>query len=237
MSWILNSAQNTAMEEPIKLLIVDDHKIFRDGLKLLLKQFPFIGDIEEASDGNDFLDTLESGLPDLVLMDINMPVMGGIEATREALRRYPELKIIVLTTFHDEDYVEQMMMAGVEGYMLKRSTPEEFEEALLKVRNGGNYFSDEILRTVSRNLQRLRNEAGRVASLPEFTIREQEVLELICQGYNNDQIADKIHISSKTVEKHKSNLFQKTRSGNTVNLIIYAFKNELVDLHSKEDPA
>jgi DNA-binding NarL/FixJ family response regulator len=225
------------MEEPIKLLIVDDHKIFRDGLKLLLGQFPFIGEIEEASDGKDFLDTLESGLPDLVLMDINMPVMGGIEATREALQRYPELKIIVLTTFHDEDYVEQMMMAGVEGYMLKRSTPEEFEEALLKVRNGGNYFSDEILRTVSRNLQRLRNEAGRMASLPEFTPREQEVLELICKGYNNDQIADKIHISSKTVEKHKSNLFQKTNSGNTVNLIIYAFKNELVDLHSNEDQA
>jgi DNA-binding NarL/FixJ family response regulator len=225
------------MEEPIKLLIVDDHKIFRDGLKLLLGQFHFIGEIEEASDGKDFLDTLESGLPDLVLMDINMPVMGGIEATKEALKRYPELKIIVLTTFHDEDYVEQMMMAGVEGYMLKRSTPEEFEEALLKVRNGGNYFSDEILRTVSRNLQRLRNEAGRMASLPEFTRREQEVLELICQGYNNDQIADKIHISSKTVEKHKSNLFQKTNSGNTVNLIIYAFKNELVDLHSNDDLA
>lgn len=219
------------MEEPIKLLIVDDHKIFRDGLKLLLAQFPFIGEIEEASDGKEFLESLEHRIPDLVLMDINMPVLGGIEATREALKRYPELKIIVLTTFHDEDYVEQMMMAGVEGYMLKRSTSEEFEEALLKVKNGGNYFSDEIIRTVSRNLQRLRNEAGRISSLPEFTPREREVLELICQGFNNDQIADKIHISSKTVEKHKSNLFQKTHSGNTVNLIIYAFKNELVDLH------
>ena len=223
------------MEEPIKLLIVDDHKIFRDGLKLLLGQFPFIGEIEEASDGKEFLDSLESGFPDIVLMDINMPVMGGIEATKEALKRYPELKIIVLTTFHDEDYVEQMMMAGVEGYMLKRSTSEEFEEALLKVKNGGNYFSDEIIRTVSRNLQRLRNEADRISSLPEFTQREYEVLELICQGFNNDQIADKIHISSKTVEKHKSNLFQKTHSGNTVNLIIYAFKNQLVNLHSNED--
>ena len=223
------------MEETIKLMIVDDHKIFRDGLKLLLGQFPFIGEIEEASNGKEFLDSLETGFPDIVLMDINMPVVGGIEATKEALRRYPELKIIVLTTFHDEDYVEQMMMAGVEGYMLKRSTPEEFEEALLKVNGGGNYFSDEIIRTVSRNLQRLRNEAGRMSSLPEFTQREREVLELICQGYNNDQIADRIHISSKTVEKHKSNLFQKTHSGNTVNLIIYAFKNELVDLHSSED--
>ncbi len=224
------------MEKPIKLLIVDDHKIFRDGLKLLLGQFPFIGTIEEASNGKEFLDSLESGSPDLVLMDINMPVMGGIEATKEALQRYPDLKIIVLTTFHDEDYVEQMMMAGVEGYMLKRSTSEEFEEALLKVNSGGNYFSDEIIRTVSRNLQRLRSEVGRLASMPEFTPREREVLELICQGYNNDQIADRIHISPKTVEKHKSSLFQKTHSGNTVNLIIYAFKNELVDLHSTENP-
>jgi DNA-binding NarL/FixJ family response regulator len=227
----------TGMEESITLMIVDDHKIFRDGLKLLLRQFPFVGEIEEASDGKEFLDSLESGFPDIVLMDINMPVVGGIEATKEALKRYPELKIIVLTTFHDEDYVEQMMMAGVEGYMLKRSTPEEFEEALLKVKSGGNYFSDEIIRTVSRNLQRLRNEAGRMSSLPEFTQREREVLELICQGYNNDQIADKIHISPKTVEKHKSNLFQKTHSGNTVNLIIYAFKHELVNLHSSEDPS
>jgi DNA-binding NarL/FixJ family response regulator len=227
----------TATKDSIKLLIVDDHKIFRDGLKLLLGQFSFIDQIEEASDGRDFLNILEAGLPDIVLMDINMPVMGGIEATKEALQRYPGLKIIVLTTFHDEDYVEQMMMAGVEGYMLKRSTPEEFEEALLKVREGGNYFSDEILRTVSRNLQRIRTEAGRAASLPEFTAREKEVLELICQGFNNDQIAEKIHISSKTVEKHKSNLFQKTDSGNTVNLIIYAFRNELVDLHSNDEPA
>jgi DNA-binding NarL/FixJ family response regulator len=224
------------MEEAIKLMIVDDHKIFRDGLKLLLGQFPFIGEIVEASDGQEFLNSLESGFPDIVLMDINMPVLGGIEATKVALNRYPELKIIVLTTFHDEDYVEQMMMAGVEGYMLKRSTPEEFEEALQKVKNGGNYFSDEIIRTVSRNLQRLRNEAGRISALPEFTQREREVLELICQGFNNDQIAEKIHISTKTVEKHKSNLFQKTNSGNTVNLIIYAFKNELVDLHSNENP-
>jgi len=223
------------MGDSLRLLIVDDHKIFRDGLKLLLAQFPFVGALEEASNGREFLDQLETSLPDIVLMDINMPVMGGIEATKEALKRYPELKIIVLTTFHDEDYVEQMMMAGVEGYMLKRSTPEEFEEALLKVDQGGNYFSDEIIRTVSRNLQRIRNEAERISTLPSFTRREQEVLELICQGFNNDQIADLIHVSSKTIEKHKSNLFQKTNSSNTVNLIIYAFKNELVDLHSADD--
>lgn len=222
------------MPDTISLLIVDDHKIFRDGLKLLLAEFPFVGEVSEASNGREFLDMLEEEIPDIVLMDINMPVMGGIQATREALEMYPGLKIIVLTTFHDEDYVEQMMMAGVEGYMLKRSTPEDFEEALLKVSGGGSYFSDEIIRTVTRNLQRLRSEAARISSRPAFTRREREVLELLCQGYNNDQIAEKIHVSAKTVEKHKSHLFQKTDTNNTVNLIIYAFRNELVEVHPED---
>ncbi|MGC9343392.1 MAG: response regulator [Bacteroidales bacterium] len=219
------------MKEKISLLIVDDHKIFRDGLKLLLSHFSFVGEVHEASNGEEFLDILEEITPSIVLMDINMPVMGGIEATREALEKYPNLKIIVLTTFHDEDYVEQMMLLGVEGYMLKRSTPKEFETALQKVNSGGNYFSDEIVKTVAKNIRRIRSEAERKSQLPNFTSREREILELICQGYNNDQIAELIHISPKTVEKHKSNLFQKTDTNNTVNLIIYAFRNEIVEIH------
>jgi DNA-binding NarL/FixJ family response regulator len=219
------------MKENISLLIVDDHQIFRDGLKLLLSHFSFVGEVYEASNGREFLDMLKSITPGIVLMDINMPVMGGIEATREALEKYPNLKIIVLTTFHDEDFVEQMMLFGVEGYMLKRSTPEEFETALLKVNAGGNYFSDEIVKTVAKNIRRIRTEAERKSQLPTFTSREREILELICQGYNNDQIAELIHLSPKTVEKHKSNLFQKTDTNNTVNLIIYAFRNEIVEIH------
>ena len=219
------------MEDKIDLLIVDDHKIFRDGLKLLLSHFSFVGDILEASNGKEFLDILDEVSPDIVLMDINMPVIGGIEATREALEKYPDLKAIVLTTFHDENYVEQMMIMGVEGYMLKRSTPDEFEAALLRVQSGGNYFSDEIVKTVAKNLQRIRTEAERKSSLPSFTQREREVLDLICQGYNNEQIADLIHVSPKTVEKHKSSLFQKTDTNNAVNLIIYAFKNGLAEIN------
>ena len=214
-------------KDRIDLLIVDDHKIFRDGLKLLLSHFHFVGDVYEASDGREFLDMLTRISPDIVLMDINMPVMGGIEATREAIEKYPDLKIIVLTTFHDEDYVEQMMIYGVEGYMLKRSTPEEFEEALLRVYGGGNYFSDEIVQTVAKNLQRIREEAERKSSRPELTRREEEILELICQGYSNEQIAKMVYLSVKTIEKHKSSLFQKTDTSNTVNLIIYAFRNGL----------
>jgi len=217
-------------ENKLTLLVVDDHKIFRDGLKLLLSHFSFIGDMYEASNGVEFLDMLEELEPDIVLMDINMPVMGGIEATNRALAKHPGLKIIVLTTFHDDHYVEQMMIAGVEGYMLKRSTPEEFESAIRKVYSGGNYFSDEIVRTVVRKLNRIREEAMVRTSLPVLTEREQEILGLLCQGFNNEKIGEMIHISPKTIEKHKSSLFQKTDTSNTVNLIIYAFKNGLVKI-------
>lgn len=216
--------------EKINIMIVDDHKIFRDGLKLLFSHFSFIDKVFEAADGREFLDQVGEYNPDIILMDINMPLMGGIEATIEALDQNPNLKIIVLTTFHNEDYIEQMMLAGVEGYMLKRSTPDEFESALVKVHGGGNYFSDEIIQVVLKNLSRQRSESERKHITSSFTDREKEVLELTCKGYNNDQIAELIHISPKTVEKYKSSLFQKTNTFNTVNLIIYSFKNKLVDI-------
>lgn len=221
------------MKEKISLMIVDDHQIFRDGLKMLLSHFPFVGEMYETSDGREFLEMLKEVRPDIVFMDINMPVMGGVEATSRALAEYPDLKIIVLTTFHDEQYVDQMLMAGVEGYMLKRSTPDEFESAILKVHSGGNFFSDEILATVTKNLKTYRKETGTRSAMPEFTEREQQVLELLCQGYNNEKISDIIHLSPKTVEKYKSSLFQKTDTNNTVNLIIYAFRNGVVDVDEK----
>jgi DNA-binding NarL/FixJ family response regulator len=216
--------------ETMDLMIVDDHKIFRDGVKLLLSQFPFVNNVYESSNGKDFLHKLSEITPDIVLMDINMPEMGGIETTIEALDRYPKLRIIVLTTFHDDDLVEQMMLAGVEGYMLKRSTPEEFEKALLKVHAGGNYFSDEIVQVVMNNLIKMRDEQAKQSKLPELSGREGQVLELVCEGYNNDQIAELLYVSPKTIEKHKSSLFLKTDTNNTVNLIIYAFKHKLVKL-------
>jgi len=214
----------------INLMIVDDHKIFRDGLKMLLSHFEFVNEVYEASNGKEFLDQIETIEPDIVFMDINMPVMDGLETTTEAISRYPDLKIIVLTTFHDDDYVEQMMLAGVEGYMLKRSTPDEFETAILRVHEGGNYFSDEIVQVVMKNLNKSRKEEIRKSSLPSFTEREEQVLKLLCEGNNNEQIAEMLFVSPKTVEKHKSTLFDKTNTNNTVNLIIYAFKHKLVQI-------
>lgn len=214
---------------PVSVVIVDDHKIFRDGFKLLLKQFPFVQLIGEASNGHEFLELIEDLKPDIVFMDINMPRLNGIEAARLALEVNPEMKIIALTTFPDEEYVEQMLMAGVEGYMLKNSEIEEFEKAIKKIHKGGNYFSEEILAILSRNISRSRQLADLRGNLPDFSAREKEILHLLCHGYSNKQISELIHLNTKTIEKYKSILFRKTNCMNTVNLVIYAFKNQLVD--------
>jgi len=213
--------------ETIKVILVDDHKIFRDGFRLLLQSFPYVEVISEASNGLDLLKELETNIPDIIFMDINMPHVDGVEASKRALKKYPDLKIIALTTFLDDDYLDQMLMAGVEGYMLKSSDLEEFEKAILKVYAGGNYFSDEIVLLLSDKLNILRSRKARQMELPEFTEREKEILELICKGFGNKEIATKIYLSTKTVEKHKSSIFQKTGVFNTVNLVIYCFKHQI----------
>jgi DNA-binding NarL/FixJ family response regulator len=216
--------------EKIKVILVDDHKIFRDGFRLLLQSFPFVEVVAEASNGNEFLQLFKNYDPDIVFMDINMPLVDGVEATQKALKINPNLKIIALTTFLDDDYLEQMLMAGVEAYMLKSAEIDEFEKAILKVYEGGNYFSDEIVSLLSDRLNILRKKKKLEKNLPEFTEREKEILELICKGYGNKQIADATFLSIKTIEKHKSSLFLKTGSYNTVNLVIYAFKHQLITL-------
>ncbi len=215
--------------EKIKIVLVDDHKIFRDGFRLLLQSFPYVEIIGEASNGQEFLDLLETKVPEIVFMDINMPQVDGVEASRRAVEQFPDIKIIALTTFLDEDYLEKMLMAGVEAYMLKNSELDEFEKAIMKVHNGGNYFSDEIVSLLSDKLNRFRKRKKEQAILPVFTEREKEIIDLICKGYGNKEIAEKTFLSPKTVEKHKSNLFQKTNTFNTVNLVIYAFKNQIVN--------
>ncbi|WP_297092324.1 response regulator transcription factor [uncultured Draconibacterium sp.] len=216
--------------EKTSIVIVDDHKIFRDGLKMLLDNFDFVSVIGQASNGKEFIELIGRVVPDIVLMDINMPQMNGIEATKLALQKIPELKIIALTSFADDDYIEQMISAGVEGYMLKRSDIEDFEKAITKVAGGGSYFSSEIIKVISRNLYKDKERKSGEKLLASFTSREKEILNLICEGLNNEQIAKLIHLSPKTVEKHKSNLFQKTQTFNTVNLVIFAFKNQLISL-------
>ncbi|MGD9992017.1 MAG: response regulator [Salinivirgaceae bacterium] len=211
--------------EQIKITLVDDHALFRNGLKILLGATPEISVISEAANGKEFLEIIEHKLPHIVLMDINMPVMDGVEATQEAMEKYPDLKIIALSMFGEEDYYYRMINAGVKGFLLKNSEINEVIEAIKQVNKGNSYFSQELLYNVIKSFKPHKEVETELAALSK---RELQVLEEICKGLSNQEIADNLFISKRTVDKHRANLLSKTNSKNTANLIMYAIKNKLI---------
>ncbi|MDX9882540.1 MAG: response regulator transcription factor [Prolixibacteraceae bacterium] len=210
-----------------KIIIVDDHTLFRNGLKILLNNLKDYRVVAEASNGKEFLDLLETIRPDLVLLDIEMPVMDGIKAAETALKKFPELKIITLSMYGEEDYYYQMVNAGVKGFVLKNSDIKEVKAALETVFEGGSYFSSELLENLVNNLKTIKKDKELHTELSE---REMEILVLICQGYSNQEIADQLFISKRTVDKHRANILEKSESKNTAQLVVYAIKNRLVEL-------
>lgn len=210
------------------LILVDDHLIFRQGLKAILETQKIANVIAEASNGKDFLELLNHHHPDLVIMDIDMPQMNGIESTQKAMELYPDLKIIVLSMFSDEEYCYKMIDLGVKGFILKSSGITEVELGIPEVMGGKSYFSNEILRKIINNLG--RNSSPSQLDFVELTNREKEVLQHICSGSTTDEIAEKLNISPKTVKSHRSNLLEKTACNNTPRMIIYALKNKLFSL-------
>lgn len=212
------------------IVIVDDHYIFRNGLKLLLSKIKNVNVVAEASNGKNFLDIIDNFNIDLVFMDINMPVIDGISATEEALKKKPHLKIIALTSFGESDYFNKMIYAGVEGFMLKNSEIDDFRKAINKVMEGGNYFSEALLANFTKNSITEQIQKKEKSILPEISKREKTVLELICKGYSNERIGEELNISGRSVERYKTSLIYKTGTSNTVNLVIYAFKNKLAEI-------
>lgn len=209
-----------------KLVIVDDHKMFRDGLSFLLNDIPEVRVIAEASNGLEFLDVLDKESVDIVLMDINMPVMDGLEATEEALLIDPNLNIIVLSMHGEEEYYDKMVEAGVKGFLLKNSGVEDLTNAIKTVIDGGTYFSQELLVSI---LKKKKEEQHSMDELVKLTHRELQVLRLICDGFCNNDIADKLFISQRTVDRHRANLLSKTLCRNATSLVMYAVKNKLVE--------
>ena len=208
--------------EKHKIIIVDDHQLFRNGLKFILNEIKNIQVVGEASNGQEFLDLLEYGIPDLVLMDINMPVMNGVTATKIALEKYPHLNILVLSMYGETEYYNTMIDIGVKGFILKDVDNKELEDSINKVISGGTYFSQELLLNLIKNKSFNENII--------LTKREKEVLELICKGYSNQQISDQLFISQRTVERHRSNLLLKTDSKNSISLVLYAIRHKLISI-------
>lgn len=213
----------------INIIIVEDHTLFREGLKSLLLSSNKFNVIAEFSNGKEFVDSIFDYNPDLVLIDINMPHMNGIEATAEAKIKKPELKIIALSMYSDQKYYYEMIKAGASGFVLKEATTDELEKAILDVMNNESFFSPKLLQQVILNIPNIEAKQKIIQQL-EITEREMDVLRLICQGMTNNEISDKLFLSSKTVETHKSRLLRKTNTKNSTSLIIFALKNKIIDL-------
>lgn len=216
--------------QKLKIYLVDDHKLFREGLKLLLSTQDFVHHIYEASNGREFIESLSLVDCDVVLMDIEMPEMNGIEATREAVRLHPDLKIIVLSMYGDEQYYYQMIDAGAKGFMLKNTGIENVITAIKKVATGENFFSEELLFSILNNM-RDSNKTETESPDSEISEREMEILYHVCKGKSNQEIADELFISKRTVDKHRANLLSKTGCRNTAALVMYAIKNKIIEVN------
>lgn len=210
-----------------RVVLVDDHALFRGGLSGLLERYADVDIVGEATDGDEFVEMIESGIEvDIVFMDISMERVSGDVATRKALALRPDLKIITLSMFGDEHYYSRMVKAGARGFLLKNSDINEVIEAMDIVSEGGEFFSAELLKSISTNM-RTTNRAGVAEDI--LSSRENEILVGVCQGLSNQEIADKLFISKRTVDKHRANIMEKTGCKNTANLVIYAIKNHLID--------
>jgi DNA-binding NarL/FixJ family response regulator len=212
------------------LVLVDDHTIIRQGLKSLITNEKIAHVIGEASNGREFLDLLDSKIPDIVLMDINMPVMDGIEATRLGIEKVPGLKVIAFTMYGEKEYYYKMVEAGVKGFLIKTCGLHELEKAIRGVAAGECFFSSELLREIinefGKNIQIKEHNLNKV----NLSHREIDVLRCICEGLTNEEIAIRLHISPKTVKGHRANLLEKTACRNAPSLVIYAIKNKLFEI-------
>jgi DNA-binding NarL/FixJ family response regulator len=211
-----------------KIILVDDHLIFRQGINSLINIENLGEVVGEASNGFEFLELIKSTSPDVVLMDINMPGMDGMVASEEALRIHPDLKIIIFTMNAEEDFYHKTVDIGIKGFILKSSGINELEKAVRDVMLGETYFSNELLRKIISNFGKTNDDKTTEKSL--LTEREIEVLQNICLGLTTEEIGEKLFISPKTVKIHRSNLLDKTKSKNTPEMILFAIRNKIIKL-------
>lgn len=217
----------------IRIALVDDHSLFRKGLKVLLASRPDFSIVADVGNGEEFLSELMQAQPDVVFMDYAMPQMNGAETTRRALEMMPDVKVITLSMFGDNAYYSDMMSSGAKGFLLKDSEFNEVVEAVETVSAGGTYFSASLLESLSHSMRSAgvaRNISDDIADADRLSEREIEVLVAICQGLSTQEIADKLFISKRTVDKHRANILEKSGCKNTASLVVYAIRNGFVEI-------
>lgn len=206
-----------------RIALVDDHALFRTGLRGLIEHSTPHRVVAEAASGEEFLDMLQGLEADVIFMDFSMPGMSGAETTERALERRPDLRIITLSMFGEESYYTRMVKAGACGFLLKDSGIDEVIEAIEEVMMEGSYFSPQLLMSITRHMH-----LEETTSDDPLSEREKEILVAICRGLSNQEIADELFISKRTVDKHRANILEKTGCKNTAALVVYAIRTGIV---------
>jgi len=216
----------------MKLGIADDHELFRKGFISMLSNVPDFDFVLEAANGQELLDKLPGSMPDIVFMDLQMPVMDGIQATELAFERYPDIKIIVVSMYNEDRFVIHMLEKGVQGYLLKDTSPDEVEKAIRRVAEEGFYYNDFVSKAMHRKMVN-RQPGNKHPFFPNscnvaLSAREKEVLQLICDGLSTVEISEKLFISVRTVEGHRLRVLEKTGTKTTAAAVAFAYKNQLL---------
>ncbi|MES2559834.1 MAG: response regulator transcription factor [Bacteroidota bacterium] len=219
--------------EKINLIIADDHPIFRDGLKATLKKINIVGKITTAQNGLEVLDALEADPSvDIIFMDIEMPVMDGIAATKIIRDKYPEKKVIVLTMFTHARYIIELYDIGVAGYIIKNTDAIELTKALKLAHEGEQYYSRDVHESLFKTLLNREKVKKEITGQEKISEREIEIMKLICEQHSTDEIGERLFISPKTVKRHRQILFDKTGSKNLAGLVVYAIRNDYFKVYS-----
>ncbi|AZV62134.1 response regulator [Peribacillus castrilensis] len=222
------------------IVIIDDHQLFREGVKRILDFESSFDVVAEGDDGSEAMDLVETHKPDVVIMDINMPNMNGVEATKMLVSRYPETKVIILSIHDDENYVQHALKTGAQGYLLKEMDADALIDAVRVVAEGGSYLHPKVTHNLVKEYRRLAAEEGADRDsvhtieirrpLHLLTRRECEVLQLLADGKSNRAIGETLYISEKTVKNHVSNILQKMNVNDRTQAVVLAIKNGWVEV-------
>ncbi len=213
----------------IRVAIADDHKIFRKGVILTLRPYNNIKFVQEAADGQELINGLRESQPDVVLMDLRMPLKDGIETTKYITKNYPRMYVLALTMYEDERFVSHMMEIGANGYLLKSAEPQEIKQAIIEVCSKGYYLNNFVNRILLKKSHARQKSVPNLNSETPLTEREMDVLKYICMEFTAQEIAVKLDVSQRTVESIKDRLMERFGAKNTAGLVFFAVKNNLID--------
>ncbi|HET6990709.1 MAG TPA: response regulator transcription factor [Bacteroidia bacterium] len=216
------------MKKIIKLAVVDDQHLFRKGLISLIDEFEELNVVIEASNGKELLEKLKSKKPDVILLDVEMPLMDGIETTECIRQKYPDIKILILTLHNEEEIILHLIEKGAHGFLLKDNQIETVVDAIYAVIDNGFFFNDRVSKVMVKGLMKNNKIKPNFNQVP-LSQREIEVIRLICKEHTNKEIADKLFISPRTVDGHREKILQKTKAKNVVGIVMYAVENGLLD--------